>query len=83
MTNSDHEINATLDEKRDIEHIDAEELGQHMHIPKREAPELVRDLSAEERTRLEIKLRRKIDLRLMPMVIIMYEPQLQRKKNVQ
>ncbi|KAK7722657.1 hypothetical protein SLS57_004862 [Botryosphaeria dothidea] len=72
MTNSDHEINATLDEKRDIEHIDAEELGQHMHIPKREAPELVRDLSAEERTRLEIKLRRKIDLRLMPMVIIMY-----------
>ncbi|GME25154.1 Pantothenate transporter [Neofusicoccum parvum] len=72
MTASEPEISTTLDEKKDIEHIDQDEFGQHMHIPKREAPELVRDLSPEERARLEKKLRRKIDLRLMPMVIIMY-----------
>ncbi|OJD30853.1 pantothenate transporter liz1 [Diplodia corticola] len=61
-----------LDEKRDAEHIDQEEFGQHMHIPKREAPPLVRDLTPEQRTEMEAKLRRKIDLRLMPMIIIMY-----------
>ena len=39
---------------------------------KREPPELVRDLSSEERQHLEKLLIRKIDLRLLPMVIIMY-----------
>ena len=72
MATSTPEI--ALDEKRDVEHIDQEEFGQHMHIPKREAPPLVRDLSPEERAEMEKKLRRKIDLRLMPMVIIMYVP---------
>ncbi|MCJ1233596.1 hypothetical protein MMC14_001554 [Varicellaria rhodocarpa] len=39
---------------------------------KREAPELVRNLSSEERERLERALVRKIDFRLLPMIILMY-----------
>jgi hypothetical protein len=35
-------------------------------------PEILRSMSAEERVALETKLRRKIDLRLLPMIIIMY-----------
>lgn len=37
-----------------------------------EPPEILRSMSAEQRTELETKLRRKIDLRLLPMIIIMY-----------
>lgn len=40
--------------------------------PKREPPPLVKDLSGEERQRLELALVRKIDLRLLPMIILMY-----------
>ena len=39
---------------------------------RREAPELVRNLSPEERERLERALVAKIDLRLLPMIILMY-----------
>lgn len=39
---------------------------------RREAPALVRNLSKEERRQLELALVRKIDFRLMPMVILMY-----------
>ena len=39
---------------------------------RREAPPLVRALSADERARLERALVRKIDLRLLPMIILMY-----------
>jgi hypothetical protein len=39
---------------------------------RREAPELIRNLSPEERKYLERRLVRKIDLRLMPTIIIMY-----------
>ena len=39
---------------------------------KRQPPELVRDLSPEERQRLEKALVRKIDFRLLPMIILMY-----------
>lgn len=39
---------------------------------RREPPELVRSLSPEERQHLEIELVRKIDLRLLPMLILMY-----------
>ncbi len=38
----------------------------------REPPELVKNLSMEERQRLETALVRKIDLRLLPMIILMY-----------
>lgn len=37
-----------------------------------EPPEIIRALSAEERAVLEKKMRRKIDLRLLPLIIIMY-----------
>lgn len=35
-------------------------------------PEILRNMTAEERAALEKKLRRKIDLRLLPMIILMY-----------
>ena len=35
-------------------------------------PEIIARLSPDERLALEAKLRRKIDLRLLPMVILMY-----------
>lgn len=37
-----------------------------------EAPELIRDLSPEERAEVEKQLVRSIDLHLLPMVILMY-----------
>ena len=39
---------------------------------RREPPELVKDLSPEERQHLEAALVRKIDTRLLPMIILMY-----------
>ena len=39
---------------------------------KREPPELIKNLSTEERQHLETALVRKIDFRLLPMIIIMY-----------
>lgn len=35
-------------------------------------PEILRAMSGEERMALEKKLRRKIDLRILPMIIVMY-----------
>jgi len=40
--------------------------------PRLQAPEFVRSLSPEDREILEKKLKRKIDLRLLPAIIIMY-----------
>lgn len=37
-----------------------------------EPPEWIAALSPEERVEIEFKLKRKIDLRLLPMVILMY-----------
>jgi hypothetical protein len=37
-----------------------------------QAPEFIRNLTPEERAHLEKRLKRKIDLRLLPAVIIMY-----------
>ena len=53
---------------------DMSELGASQTLTgrRREAPPLVRDLSKDERRRLELALVRKIDIRLMPMVILMY-----------
>ena len=59
-------------DKLSAEHIDSP-VG-HTDSPKRirEAPPLVRDLAPEERERLETALRRKVDLRLLPMVVLIY-----------
>lgn len=40
--------------------------------PNRQPPPLVKDLSSDERQGLELALVRKIDLRLLPMIILMY-----------
>jgi hypothetical protein len=37
-----------------------------------EAPEFIRNMTPEERQVVEGRLRRKIDLRLMPMIVLMY-----------
>jgi hypothetical protein len=37
-----------------------------------QAPEFIRNLAPEERERLEKELKRKIDFRLLPAIIIMY-----------
>lgn len=37
-----------------------------------EAPELVRNMTPEHRLIVETRLKRKIDLRLLPMIILMY-----------
>lgn len=37
-----------------------------------EAPESVRNMTPEQRLETENRLRRKIDIRLMPMIVIMY-----------
>lgn len=41
-------------------------------VRKREAPPLVKNLSQEERHRMELALVRRIDRRLLPMVVLMY-----------
>jgi hypothetical protein len=68
------------DDKIDAKHIDDRERdspsgsGVEVRTATRtlEAPEWIRDLSPEERIDIEGKLKRKIDLRLLPMVILMY-----------
>lgn len=62
--------NDSIDKDTDVESGDRANIDAP--VLKFEAPELVRDLSPEERHELEAKLKRKIDLRLMPMVILMY-----------
>jgi hypothetical protein len=44
--------------------------SQPARIP--EAPECIRNMTLEERAHAELRLRQKIDLRLMPMIILMY-----------
>ena len=56
-----------------VEHIPNLVLGQaSTSRRRREAPPLIRDLSSEDRQRLELALVRKIDSRLLPMIILMY-----------
>lgn len=55
------------------EHIETAEVANAI-VPQRtlEAPELVRDLTPDQRAKLEKQLLRKIDWRLLPPCIIMY-----------
>ena len=53
-----------------VSHMTLEHVGTARR--KREAPPLVRDLSHEDRCRLEQALVRKIDRRLLPMIVLMY-----------
>ncbi|KAL9041398.1 MAG: hypothetical protein Q9180_001304, partial [Flavoplaca navasiana] len=62
------------DEKLDIEHVSNTSLdpadASQPARRRREAPPLVRDLGPEVRAHLEVVLVKKIDLRLLPMLIL-------------
>lgn len=70
------EVQLEGDEKFEPEHASETSLEAAMAAPstsrRREAPPLVRDLAPEERARLEKALVTKIDIHLLPMLIIMY-----------
>lgn len=67
---------SSIDGKIQIEHVDGQsphlEAGTFKQQRVMEPPELVKGLSQEERTSLEKHLVRKIDIRLLPAVVIMY-----------
>ena len=74
MTSPDIKDYSNDDERKLAQHVSNASLGG---VPsttrtKREPPELVKNLSTEERQHLETALVRKIDFRLLPMIIIMY-----------
>jgi hypothetical protein len=61
--------------KANVDHVElVEESSIHGSVPGKpsRAPEIIRAMTPEHRQKLETSLRRKIDLRLMPMVVIMY-----------
>ena len=63
----------TGDEKFNSELIGSAEVANaDVPIRQLEAPPLVRNLSPEERIYLEKKLVKKMDLRILPMIILMY-----------
>lgn len=59
---------AVSDEKIAVSDDGVTSIAQEQRLP----PMSIRHLSPEERTRLENKMRRRIDIRLMPMLILMY-----------
>jgi hypothetical protein len=72
------DMDSASEEKGRIQHIDSDtsphENGTGTAAPARvfEAPEFIRNMTAEQRLGVENRLRRKIDARLMPMIVIMY-----------
>ncbi|KAI4758701.1 MFS transporter [Aureobasidium sp. EXF-3400] len=68
----DRRSNEIYDEKTGVDMIDRVETAHTQGLTRMEAPELVRNMSPEERAHAERILVRKIDFRLMPMLVIMY-----------
>jgi hypothetical protein len=68
----DRRSNEIYDEKTKVDMIDRVETAHTQGLTRMEAPELVRNMSPEERAHAEKVLVRKIDFRLMPMLVIMY-----------
>ena len=71
---ADHELGTDEYEKESTRHVAEMGLG-HVSTKSRrlrEAPPLVKDLTPEDRQRLELALVRKIDIRLLPMIVLMY-----------
>ena len=72
------DIESGSDDKGKIQHLDHD--GKDVHVPAVatasrpafEPPEYVRNMTPEERIQIEGKLKRKIDIRLMPMIVLMY-----------
>jgi hypothetical protein len=72
------DMDSASEEKSRIQHIDGDKSSPvdaaNTAAPARvfQAPEFIRNMTAEERIAIENRLRRKIDIRLMPMIVIMY-----------
>lgn len=62
-------IESGSDDKPQIDLVDGKSVPSRMFEP----PEFLRHMTTEERNQIESKLKRKIDMRLMPMIILMYE----------
>lgn len=70
------------DDKNHAEHIDFAEVGETgSDTMRREAPPFIQRLSPERRAELEKKLVRRIDRRLMPMIVLMVISQIQMVQN--
>lgn len=70
---SSYDGEGTGHDKLDNKHVDSG--VANLDVARRrglEPPEIIARLSPDERLALEIKMRRKIDFRLLPMVIVMY-----------
>ncbi len=78
LENSAPDMDSSSDDKGQIQQIDTVGKGATempippLGTPRFETPEWIRNLSAQERLEIELRLKRKIDLRLMPMIILMY-----------
>ncbi|KAI5199021.1 MFS transporter [Aureobasidium subglaciale] len=68
----DRRSSEVYDEKATVDMIDRVETADTPGLQRMEPPELVRNMSPEERARAEKALVRKIDFRLMPMLVLMY-----------
>ena len=67
-------IESSSEDKVQSHHVDGSDPVAAIPPKKKfEAPEFIRNMSPEERLSVETSLRKKIDLRLMPMIVIMYE----------
>jgi hypothetical protein len=59
-------------DKGQADHVDVEDSAIVASSGRLVSPEFIRNMTPEQREKLEAGLRRKIDLRLMPMIILMY-----------
>jgi hypothetical protein len=71
------DVDSGSDGKGQSHHVDRKDLAGPPAVSLRpartfEAPEFIRNMTPEERHAIESKLKRKIDFRLMPMIILMY-----------
>jgi hypothetical protein len=65
------DIESGSDDKGRIQLVDHD--GKDVGVPRTfEAPEYVRNMTPEQRIEIEGRLKRKIDIRLMPMIVLMY-----------
>lgn len=62
----------TVDTKTHVDNVEVVDVDAKKPTPTRQPPPYVASLSPEEREKVERALVRKIDLRLLPMIIIMY-----------
>ena len=66
------ELQDYVDDSKHADHISDTSLENAPARSRREPPELIKKLTFEERQRLEKALTRKIDLRILPMLILIY-----------